>query len=80
MENQCHNHGGHLTKREINVLVLIAAGLGDAEVAEELHVSRGTVETHIKHMRIKAGTHSRVGLVALAYAAGVLLPGNIPPR
>jgi DNA-binding CsgD family transcriptional regulator len=78
---RCAGDSGHehLTARELEVLTLIAAGLVDAEIAVKLDVSVGTVQTHVKHMRRKAGARAKAGLIAQCYATGILLPGDMPP-
>jgi PAS domain S-box-containing protein len=55
-----------LTRRELHVLRLMAAGLSTAAMADRLHVSRATVRNHIQHILTKLGVHSR--LEAVAYA------------
>ena len=70
----------HLTGREVDVLLLVADDLEDAEIAERLGISVTTVQAHMRSMRRKAGVRSRAGLVARCYAGGVLLPGNFPPH
>lgn len=56
-----------LTGREQEVLALLAAGLGQAEIARQLVISPKTVGTHIEHILTKPGAHSRAEAVALAY-------------
>jgi DNA-binding NarL/FixJ family response regulator len=68
-----------LTRREVDVLLLVAADWSDAAIARHLCISVRTVETHVSNMLGKTGTKSRVGLVALGYSAGLLLPGALPP-
>lgn len=70
----------HLTGREVDVLLLVAGDLEDAEIAGRLGISATTVQAHMRSMRRKAGVRSRAGLVARCYAGGVLLPGNLPPH
>lgn len=71
---------GHLTRREVDVLLLMAADHEDTEIARRLGVSVGTVHTHMKSMRYKAGARHRSGLLMRCYAVGVLLPGQVPPE
>ncbi len=56
-----------LTKREKEVLVLLAAGRTQAEIAEDLVISSNTVATHIEHILAKLGAHSRAQAVAIAH-------------
>jgi DNA-binding NarL/FixJ family response regulator len=60
-----------LTARELEVLTLIAAGLTNAELAEQLTVSTGTVKTHIGHLLAKLEARDRVQLVIQAFRAGL---------
>jgi PAS domain S-box-containing protein len=55
-----------LTRREIEILKLLALGMRTADIAERLHVSRATVKNHVQHILAKLGLHSR--LEAVAYA------------
>lgn len=56
-----------LTKRELEVLRLLAEGLEQSEIARRLVISPKTVATHIEHILSKLGVHSRAQAVALAY-------------
>jgi DNA-binding CsgD family transcriptional regulator len=76
----CGAEDRHLTRREVQTLLLIAADYKDDQIAAKLGISVTTVHTHIKSMRYKAGTWHRAGLLMRCFAAGVLLPGNIPPQ
>jgi DNA-binding CsgD family transcriptional regulator len=69
----------HVTRREVDVLLLVAADCSDATIARHLCISVRTVEAHVANMLGKTGTKSRAGLVALGYSAGLLLPGTLPP-
>jgi two-component system response regulator NreC len=64
--------GGELSEREVDVLRLVALGLTNAEIAEQLFVSVRTVETHRSHIHQKLGIRSRAELVRLAREAGLL--------
>ena len=61
-----------LTKREIEVLRLVADGKGDAEIAEELVLSSHTVHRHVANIRTKLGQPSRAAAVAYAARQGLL--------
>lgn len=63
-----------LTPREIDVLVRVAAGLSNQEIAADLVVSDATVKTHITHLLAKTGSRDRAQLVGYAYRAGVIEP------
>lgn len=68
--------GGELSEREVEVLGLIAVGLTNAEIAERLHVSVRTVETHRAHIHQKLDVRTRAELVRIARGAGVLEAGE----
>ena len=55
-----------VTAREADVLVLVAEGLANKEIAARLHVSPRTVEKHVESLMRKAGARSRTQLVAIA--------------
>ncbi|MFI5977150.1 response regulator [Streptomyces sp. NPDC051452] len=63
-----------LTTRETEVLVLIADGLSNQEIARKLHVSTATVKTHINNLFAKTGLKDRAQAVRYAYSKGLVRP------
>ncbi|MDV9172786.1 response regulator transcription factor [Streptomyces sp. W16] len=63
-----------LTAREAEVLVLIAEGLTNQEIARKLHVSTATVKTHINNLFGKTGLKDRAQAVRYAYGKGLVRP------
>ncbi|MGV9558142.1 response regulator [Streptomyces sp. NPDC003522] len=63
-----------LTARETEVLVLIAEGLSNQEIARRLHVSTATVKTHINNMFTKTGLKDRAQAVRYAFRKGLVRP------
>ena len=69
-----------LTERELEVFRLIARGLSNAEIGQELYISETTVKTHITHILQKLGLRDRVQAVVLAHESGVLDEGPTSPH
>jgi DNA-binding NarL/FixJ family response regulator len=60
-----------LSLREREVLVAVAAGASNAQIASRLHMSAATVKAHVSHLVVKLGCTNRFQLAILAHDAGL---------
>ncbi|MEV4223182.1 response regulator transcription factor [Nonomuraea sp. NPDC049725] len=65
-----------LSRRELEVLALIARGATNRDVAARLFVTEATVKTHLLHVYAKLGVNDRAAAVAAAYETGLLKPAS----
>ena len=61
-----------LTERELEVLKMVARGMSNAEIAEELTISPATAKTHVAHLLTKLDARDRIQLVIIAYQSGLV--------
>jgi DNA-binding NarL/FixJ family response regulator len=61
-----------LTDRELEVLAMVARGLSNGEIADELTISPATAKTHVAHLLTKLDARDRIQLVIIAYQSGLV--------
>ena len=67
-----------LTDRELEVLTMVARGMSNAEIADQLVISPATAKTHVAHLLTKLDARDRIQLVILAYQSGLCDPAGDP--
>jgi DNA-binding NarL/FixJ family response regulator len=70
---------GSLTRREIEILQLLADGAPNAEVARRLHLSVNTVRNHVQSILNRLGAHSKLEAVSVALREGIIKPPDVAP-
>ena len=63
-----------LSRREADVLQLMADGASTQEIAERLHLSHHTVRNHVQHIFARLGAHSKLEAVAIGLRRGLVAP------
>jgi DNA-binding NarL/FixJ family response regulator len=67
---------GDLTDREVGVLRLVARGLSNSEIAQDLTIGETTVKTHVGNILMKLDVRDRAQAVVAAYESGLVVPGG----
>lgn len=70
--NRLREPHASLTRRETEVLTLVAEGLSNQRIGEQLHLTQATVKSHLAHVYAKLGVDSRTAAVAAALALGII--------
>src|SRR2546421_1614 len=74
---ECQDILNRLTRRELEVLELVARGYSNSEIGSALHLADSSVKTHVSHVLTKLGMADRVQLVILAYETGLVQLGTM---
>jgi DNA-binding NarL/FixJ family response regulator len=64
-----------LTEREREILLTVASGMSNAEIAETMFISHATAKTHVSRLLTKLAARDRAQLVMIAYESGLVTPG-----
>jgi DNA-binding NarL/FixJ family response regulator len=64
-----------LTEREREILLAVASGMSNAEIAETMFISHATAKTHVSRLLTKLSARDRAQLVMIAYESGLVTPG-----
>ena len=65
-----------LTDRELEVLILVAKGWSNVEVAERLYITSATTKSHVSRLLMKLGARDRAQLIVMAYEVGLVSPSS----
>jgi DNA-binding NarL/FixJ family response regulator len=65
-----------LTPREREILIFVASGLSNDDIAERLVISPATAKTHVNRTMMKLDARDRAQLVVIAYETGLITPGR----
>jgi DNA-binding NarL/FixJ family response regulator len=69
-----------LTDREREIMIMVAAGLTNDEIADRLRISPFTAKTHVNRAMVKLGAHDRAQLVMIAYETRLVTPSSPSPQ
>jgi DNA-binding NarL/FixJ family response regulator len=73
---EAHPGIAELTEREREILLAVASGMSNAEIAETMFISHATAKTHVSRLLTKLLARDRAQLVMIAYESGVVTPGT----